>query len=174
MSNDNNNEKDFDSISDLDAEDFESSNKKSGDLNSNQENDEDDFKPTETVQESAKDEKYLNKNFGYYIPKAAIYTITILFIGIGFILGFGLGNLIIGGIFCGLEMMTQLTADPTAVSGGGDLVEGLQSEFTRCTTRSIFTPIPLISGFILGSILAYPGYKLSKSVSKGKHLRSII
>lgn len=173
MSNDNNNDKDFDSISDLDADDFDDVDK-SDDSDSNQDNSEDDFIPTETVQDSAKDEKYLNKNFGYYIPKAAIYTITILFIGIGFILGFGLGNLTMGGIFCGLDMMTQLTADPTAISGSGDLVENLQSDFTRCTTRSILTPIPLISGFILGSILSYPGYKLSKSVSKGKHLRSII
>lgn len=175
MSNDNDNEKDFDSLSDLDPNDFEPSDKRSEDSGSNQDNNDDDFEPKETVQEGTQDEKYLNKNFGYYIPKAAVYTITILFIAIGFVIGFAVGNLSIGGVFCGLQMMTQITADPTALAGGsGDLIEGLQSQFTSCTTGSILTPIPLISGFILGSILAYPGYKLSKSVSKGKHLRSII
>lgn len=133
-----------------------------------------DFEPKAKIEDNANDEKYLNKNIGYYVPKAAVYTVTIILIGLGFGLGFLVGDLVFSGVLCGLQMMTQLTADPTAIAASGDLIEGLKSQFKGCTARTALTPLPLISGLILGSFLAYPAYKMSKSVSEGKHLRSII
>lgn len=135
---------------------------------------ENEFEPKSDIEENAQEEKYLNKNLGNYIPSALVYTVTALFIGGGFVIGFLTGNLGLGGTICGLEMMQQLTADPTAISSGGNLLEGMKSQIVGCTTRSAITPLPLISGVILGSIIAYPSYKISKSVSEGKHLRSII
>lgn len=134
-----------------------------------------DFQPKAKIEKNADDEKYLNKNIGYYVPKAAVYSITILLIGAGFGIGFLVGDVVFSGVLCGLEIMSQLTANPTGITdGGGNIMESLKSDLKMCTMRTAFTPLPLISGFILGSFLAYPSYKISKAVSDGKHLRSII
>jgi hypothetical protein len=133
-----------------------------------------DFQPKAKIEENANDEKYLNKNIGSYVPKAAVYSITVLLIGLGFGIGFLVGDLAFSGVLCGLEIMSQLTANPTGLADSGNIIESLKSDLKSCTFRTALTPLPLISGLVLGSFFAYPAYKISKSVSDGKHLRSII
>lgn len=174
--NDNNTESD-DELSSSSSDTRDSDNTEdaeNGNNGLNNDFDDNDFDAKSEIDENANDEKFLNKKTVEYVPTAVVYTIMVSFVGIGAVVGFVIGDFSIGGLLCLLETMSQVTADPTSLSSEGDLIESMRKDLTACTIKSVFTPLPLLTG-LAGSIFgSYPGYKAAKLVSGGKHLRSII
>lgn len=132
------------------------------------------FEAKSNINDNANDEKFLNKKTVEYVPTAIVYTITLSFVGIGAVLGFMIGDFSVGGLLCMLEITSKVTSDPTAISGDGDILQSMKSDMISCTTSSILTPLPLLSGLAGSMFGGYPAYKAAKMISGGKHLRSII
>ena len=136
---------------------------------------EQDFDPTETVEEgSSEDEKFLNRKTGSHAPQALVYTITVAFIGIGFVIGFALvGGFVTSGL-CTFQLISQFSQNPTGLAETDSVQAFAKSKFMTCATTSLITPIPLIAGVVGGAIGSYPAYKMAKSIASGKYLRSLV
>lgn len=139
--------------------------------------DDDEFQPTENTEDN-NDEKYLNKKTGIYISNSFIKTIILVITVIAFIIGYTIGSGVIAGTLCFTDQISTFTGSPDSLassgSGGEDITESLQSQFVNCTKTSLFTTGPIIAGIVSGLMGAYPGYRIGKALSSGKHLRSMI
>lgn len=140
-------------------------------------NDKDDkFTPTESSDKKDDSANFLNKKTGEYAPEMFMKTILLVFIGIGFAIGYAVLALIASGGLCVMDMMTMFS-DPSAMADdgeAGDITDQLTEQVTQCTRGHVFGPAGIIAGLIGGAIASYPSYKLVKSMTGGNYLRSLI
>lgn len=133
----------------------------------------DEFSPTESAEDTG-GEKFLNRGTADIVPKAVIKTLLLVGIVLGFGIGYIVSSLLLAGVSCGSNQLSQMTSSPSALEGSDDIVENLKSNFINCTKTSMTTPASIVAGIIGGSVLAYPFYLLTKAIAGNNYIKSII
>lgn len=141
---------------------------------SDKRDDEQKFSPKQNIEDGmSEDEKYLNKGVAN-APEALSYSVTVVLIAVGFIIGAALIGGFVTGMLCLVQTVTALMSDPTAIGDVDNIQSYAIGEVQTCASGMIFTPIPLLSTIVGGIMGAYPAYKIAQFIKSSTYLKSVV